>query len=423
MNPSGRLVLPALLDQHPQSAAACRVLETLIAAGHRALLAGGCVRDLHLGKTAQDLDVATSATPDEVEKLFPKTVAVGKAFGVILVIDDGHELEVATFRKDGTYADGRRPDAVIFSDEKEDALRRDFTVNALFWDPVTAETLDYVDGLQDLKDKRLRTVGEASRRFSEDQLRLLRAVRFSLQLDFQLEPVTAQAVRELAPKIRNVSGERVRDEILKCARLGRPAATIALLADSGLLEALYPEWAARGTEPAELLSRPWPKAPWSPDEAAVARLFAPFIKDSEDHFFAKWRGPRAEEKFLRTAWTWFRKEPEFWTRRKGERLKLWSDPAVLEGLFLAAVLKDTAATPAQRGQMELLYRQTVTGGGALPAPLLKGDDLKTVAQGPALGKALDEAYLSQLEGKFNDKNAALTYILGWMRLAGSGGPP
>lgn len=416
MDSGARPAFPPLLKSHPQADAVEGVLTKLISAGHRALLAGGCVRDLHLNRVAQDLDVATSATPDEVERLFPKTVAVGKAFGVILVVENGHEIEVATFRKDGTYSDGRRPDAVVFSDEKEDALRRDFTVNALFWDPVRGETLDYVEGLADLRDRRLRTVGEAHRRFSEDQLRLLRAVRFSLQLDFEMEPITAQAVRELAPEIRHVSGERIRDELLKCARFGQPARTLALLEEAGLLKAIFPAWAAK--LPKEVGGKSWPKAPWAPDEAAAARLFAPLIVAAgggEDGFFARWRGPRSEEKFLRTAWKWLRDEPLFWSLRDGQKLKLWAEPAVLEGLFLAAVLKTEAAPASTRAALETRYR-SIAVDGALPAPLLRGQDLTTMAQGPALGKALDEAYLAQLEGRFSDKGSALTYVHEWMKL-------
>ena len=170
---------------------ALAVAERLIAAGHRALFAGGCVRDRLLGRTPGDHDVATSATPEQVEALFPRALTVGARFGVVVVPVEGGNVEVATFRADGRYVDGRRPEGVVFSDPPTDASRRDFTVNGLFEDPVTGEVLDYVGGRADLAARLLRAIGDPEARFREDHLRLLRAVRFAVRLGFATRVVRA----------------------------------------------------------------------------------------------------------------------------------------------------------------------------------------------------------------------------------------
>ena len=172
--------------------------------GHDAYLVGGCVRDELRGVAPQDHDIATSAHPDEVEKLFTKTVGVGRQFGVMLVVKQRQQYQVATFRSDAEYIDGRRPTSVTFSNAKTDAKRRDFTINGLFLDPVTDTLHDWVDGQADLEAKQLRTIGKPKERFGEDHLRLLRAVRFAAQLDFEIEPETFDAVRELAEKIQDI---------------------------------------------------------------------------------------------------------------------------------------------------------------------------------------------------------------------------
>jgi poly(A) polymerase len=226
---------PALLG------GATSVIQTLKAAGHLALLAGGCVRDSLLGKTAKDYDVATSARPEEVIRLFPGALTVGAHFGVVIVRQGGHHFEVATFRTDGSYSDGRRPDTVTFATAKEDAQRRDFTANGLFLDPLTGEIIDYVGGLADLEARVLRAIGDAHQRFAEDHLRLLRAVRFATVLGFEVEPQTWKAVREMAPRIQAVSAERIRDELTKIFVHRNRLRGFDLLVESGLMEAVLPE--------------------------------------------------------------------------------------------------------------------------------------------------------------------------------------
>lgn len=205
-----------VLTGHRQWVSVKAACDRLKNAGFDAVLAGGCVRDGLLGVQPSDFDVATDATPDQVEGLFEKSISIGKTFGVIAIpIENGEVIEIATFRKDGTYADGRHPMKIEFADRAEDAKRRDFTVNALFYDPSSNEIFDEVEGLKDLEAKCLRVVGEPEKRFAEDKLRLLRAVRFAGQLNFQIEPSTAAAVQSLAKNLNVVSRERVRDEIDK----------------------------------------------------------------------------------------------------------------------------------------------------------------------------------------------------------------
>src|SRR5580658_6322258 len=227
----------------PKSAAK-DIVARLQKAGFTAFWVGGCVRDFLLGREPQDIDIATDAKPEQVEKLFKRTFAIGKKFGVIIVVEGGHQFQVATFRSEENYQDGRRPEKVVFSSAKEDALRRDFTVNALFYDPITKTTHDWVGGEQDLRAKIIRTIGRPEERFGEDHLRLLRAVRLAAQLDFEIEPQTFAAVKTLAPKIKLISAERVRDELVKLFRPPYAARGLDLLRDSGLLEFVLPEMMA-----------------------------------------------------------------------------------------------------------------------------------------------------------------------------------
>ncbi|MEN8148898.1 MAG: CCA tRNA nucleotidyltransferase [Planctomycetota bacterium] len=229
----------------PESHPVRSVVSGLIARGHRTLLAGGAVRDRLLGRAASDFDVATSATPREVAAAFPRVVPVGEKFGVVLVVVEGRHVEVATFRHDAHYDDGRHPVGVSFTtDPREDAARRDFTVNALFYDPETDEVLDYVDGREDLDAGVIRAVGDPLERFAEDRLRMLRAVRFAAQLDFEIDPATWTAVRALAVDIVDVAGERIRDELLKILTGENPVRGLRMLCASGLLEEILPEVSA-----------------------------------------------------------------------------------------------------------------------------------------------------------------------------------
>lgn len=224
-----------------------RIVARLRNAGFAAFWVGGCVRDLLLGRKPYDIDIATDATPDQIEALFKRTIAVGKKFGVLIVVENGQNFQVATFRRDEDYKDGRRPERVVFGDARADALRRDFTVNALFYDPISDKIHDWVGGRSDLRAKVIRTIGSPPERFGEDHLRLLRAIRFAAQLNFEIEAETFAAVKKLAPKISLISAERVRDELLKLFIPSCAARGLDLLRDSGLMKHVLPELCATVT--------------------------------------------------------------------------------------------------------------------------------------------------------------------------------
>lgn len=222
-------------------ATAARLVERLRDAGHEAYFAGGCVRDMLLGREPKDIDIATSARPEAIQALFPRTLAVGAAFGVIVVLEDGGEFQVATFRTDGAYHDGRHPDSVSFGTAEGDALRRDFTVNGLFYDPDSKRVIDFVGGEADLRAKTLRCIGNPEERFAEDKLRLLRCVRFAASLGFDIEPNTWDALCKKADEIMVVSAERIRDELVKIFTHPSRVAGWDLLDRCGLMGILLPE--------------------------------------------------------------------------------------------------------------------------------------------------------------------------------------
>ncbi len=217
------------------------IVRRLQVASFEAFWVGGCVRDVLLGREPSDYDIATNARPEQTEKLFPKIIPVGKQFGVLLVVEGGHEFQIATFRAEADYKDGRRPETIRFADAREDAIRRDFTVNGLFFDPITNQLHDWVGGEKDLRAKIIRTIGSPDERFAEDHLRLLRAIRFAAQLDFEMEAQTFAAVQKHAEKIRVVSAERIRDELLKLFAPPHAARGLTLLHESGLMPHVLPE--------------------------------------------------------------------------------------------------------------------------------------------------------------------------------------
>ncbi len=219
------------------------IIKTLQAKGFQTYFAGGCVRDMLLGINSKDFDIVTSATPGQIEAIFEKTIPIGKQFGVILVEQGGNHFEVATFRSDASYSDGRHPDAVIFTNAEEDAKRRDFTINGMFYDPVTEQIHDYVGGQKDLEAHLIRFIGNPDQRIEEDHLRLLRAVRFKNQFDFQYEPETYAAIKSHSKLIlQKVSTERIRDEFSKMLMDKTfPSMAFNEMSQLGLLELIIPE--------------------------------------------------------------------------------------------------------------------------------------------------------------------------------------
>ncbi len=209
--------------------------------GYEAYLAGGCVRDFLLGKSPQDYDIATDARPETIQNIFPQTTAVGSQFGVVLVIIEGEPFEVATFRYDGPYLDGRRPSHVRFADLKEDVARRDFTINGMMYDPVDEQIIDLVGGRADLNRRLIRAIGHPAERFREDRLRMVRAVRFAAGLGFAIEEETFQAIKQQAPMVSQISRERIGDEITRILTEGRAKTGFELLDSTKLLAVLTPE--------------------------------------------------------------------------------------------------------------------------------------------------------------------------------------
>jgi tRNA nucleotidyltransferase/poly(A) polymerase len=229
------------MSQTPSKDAALWVLKRLRDAGHQALLAGGCVRDMLLERPSSDYDLATDATPDQVKALFRRVLLVGAKFGVAMVLHRGQKIEVTTFRSESSYSDGRRPDSVRFTTAREDALRRDFTINGMFFDPVAQEIIDYVGGREDLRRGIIRTIGSPQQRFEEDYLRMLRAPRFAVRFGFGIDPPTADAIRASAQRITRMSGERIFDELSRMFGAPSAAQAAGLLAELGLAQVVLPE--------------------------------------------------------------------------------------------------------------------------------------------------------------------------------------
>lgn len=231
---------------------ALSIVKRLSEKGFEAYFAGGCVRDLLMGNEPLDIDIATSARPEEIESLFKKTYAIGKHFGVIFILENGHHFEVATFRSDAGYSDGRRPDAIFFTDAKEDALRRDFTINGMFYDPISDKVLDFIGGKNDLERKILRFIGNPNQRIQEDFLRMLRAVRFKNRFGFVYDAGTWDALEQHSSLVVSVSAERIRDELTKILLHSSRSEALSDLFSLGILEKVLPEIA-------ELDSIPQPK--------------------------------------------------------------------------------------------------------------------------------------------------------------------
>jgi tRNA nucleotidyltransferase/poly(A) polymerase len=258
--------MPAAVSQR---AFALEIVQKLRAAGFEALWAGGCVRDELLGLGPKDYDVATSATPDQIRDLFGRrrTLAIGAAFGVVTVLGPrpAGQIEVATFRTDAAYSDGRHPDSVTFTDAQHDAQRRDFTINGLFFDPVVNEVVDYVDGQEDLKRRVIRAIGDPRLRLSEDKLRMLRAVRFAATFGFEIDPATLHAIQQMAAEITAVSAERIGMEIRRMLLDPSRATALRLMRESDLLAHVLPEVAGL---PAEL---------WQQTLIRLGRLHSPTL--------------------------------------------------------------------------------------------------------------------------------------------------
>lgn len=369
------------------------------------------MRDALLGVPAHDLDVATDATPDQIELLFEQTVGVGKSFGVMRVLVAGADIEVASFRTDGTYQDGRRPEGVSFSSPEEDALRRDFTVNALFFDLKNRQVLDFVEGEKDLRSQLLRAVGEPSRRFSEDHLRLLRAARFVGQLNFVLEPKTALAVKACAAQVQTVSGERIRDEIGKLLKVSSAQKGLQTMVDTGLMKHLFPFRQEDAFWPALLIEKLSVSYLWQ-----SLALFLGSASSADRQWALKvLRLSVKEHKNIERVLNLWQKPQEFFKKTHAQQLIALSEGSVLWGLQVVAAA-DTelafgnAPYAEFKSQADLLLQDWQRREASLPEAFLNGDDVKAFVTGPAIGSALNLAYEKQIDGSLKDREAALSWL-------------
>ena len=392
------------------------VTSVLHDAGHEALLAGGCVRDMLLGNEPHDYDVATSATPEQVQALFRRVLMVGAKFGVAIVLRGEMQIEVATFRADLEYSDGRRPDGVRFTSAKEDALRRDFTINGMFFDPVAESVVDYVGGQEDLRAGVLRTIGAPDERFGEDYLRLLRAVRFATRFGFEIEPQTERAMVAMAGRITGISGERIFDELAKMLRHGSAPQAIAMLIDSGLAEAILPEMTAH-----------WPAAMQRIERLELreqdALNFASLLNDLEPKTIGSIIKRWGASNELKKALGWCATHRDDWQQVAGDDLAAmkrrlahphWS---VLQAVWR---LRETIATGSASASDALAGRiATIDPATIAPPALLDGHALMElgVPTGPALGKMMHDLYTAQLDETLLTRDDAVAWVQS--RLAGA----
>jgi poly(A) polymerase len=431
------------------------VVRRLQQAGFPAFWVGGCVRDFLLGREPGDYDIVTSALPEQIERIFKRTIAVGRKFGVMVVVESGHQFQVATFRAEADYLDGRHPEQVAFGDARADACRRDFTVNGLFYDPASGELHDWVGGETDLRARIIRTIGSPAERFAEDHLRLLRAVRFAAQLDFSIEAGTFAALKANAAKLKTISAERIRDELVKLFRPPHASRGLDLLRQSGLLEQVLPEVAA--TIPCEqspdyhpegtvfnhlrlmlqhLPPDPDPSLPW----AVLLHDIAKPVTASTDpktgsmHFYGheksgadmaagilgRLRFPRKQtEAIVKTVRCHMQFKDALQMRKSTLRRLLMRPTFPLElelhrldclGSHGGLEVYDFLA--AQAGQLEQQPQ--------IRPPLLKGDDLIALGMkpGPALGALLAEIREKQLQDELKTKAEARKWARGQIARTG-----
>lgn len=424
-----------------------RIVQRLRDAGHLAYYAGGCVRDRLRGQEPHDYDVATDARPEKVQALFPHTYAVGAAFGVIVVHEDGHNIEVATFRSDEAYVDGRRPTGVVFTTAREDAERRDFTVNGMFYDPLADEVIDYVGGERDLAAHVLRAIGDPEARFREDRLRMLRAVRFATVLGFEIEPATWRAVCANAKHIHQVSAERVREELVKTLVHPHRLRGFDLLDESGLLHEILPEMdALKGcTQPEQF----HPEGDvfvhtrimlglLPPQEVSAPLVFSVLLHDIDKPT------TRTVDETGRIRFNGHDKLGAETTKRIMERLRFSrvEIDATAEAVAQHMVFKDVQqmrvaklkrfmARPHFDDEMELHRVDCTSSHGMLdnydyvrakreefahepliPEPLITGHDLIALGlkPGPQFKEILETVQSRQLEGTLADRDAALAWV-------------
>jgi tRNA nucleotidyltransferase/poly(A) polymerase len=406
---------------------AVEVVRRLRAAGFEAYWAGGCVRDRLLGRTPKDYDVATNAMPGEIRRVFGRrrTLAIGAAFGVITVLGpkQGGQIEVATFRRDAAYSDGRHPDSVTFSTAREDASRRDFTINGLFYDPTEDRVIDFVGGRADLDRKVIRAIGNPEERFSEDKLRLLRGIRFSATFDFTLEADTLAAIRRMAPQITVVSPERIATEMRRMLVVRRRSVAVRLAVETGLASAILPEIVPHDEPGRRRLDHTLGVLDRLEDPGfplALATLLVPVVDGAAARAVCRrWRLSNPET--ARVGWL-----VEHRAALDDARSSPWSRVQkilIAEGIedLLAMNEAMALADAADTGEIDWCREKLSQPRQVLdPPPLVTGDDLieHGVPRGPVYRTLLDRVRDAQLDDEIDSKTEALALV---DRLLATGG--
>ena len=397
--------------------AATKIVRRLRKEGYEVLFAGGCVRDMLLGRRAKDYDVATDAKPDDVMGLFKRTLKVGAKFGVVMVLMGTEQVEVATFRTESGYADGRHPERVEFASAKEDASRRDFTINGMFYDPIEKRVIDYVGGQGDLKSRIIRTIGSAQERFAEDYLRMLRAVRFSTELEFAVERTTWRAVCDYASRINQISGERISIELEGILTSPNRKDGAKMLFESGLARAMFEGFAGNeakyGIEVLGQLRK-------GVDFALVlAALFADFGTTDAMEKCRVLKLSRAQQKHLK-----------FLLKERGTLndtdisladLKLLASEPYFEDLYelQRAIQKAKGESLKQLSAFKRRVK-SLKGRELRPKPLLNGHQLISLGArpGPMLGVLSREMYIAQLSEEILTVKHAKLWVKLWLERHG-----
>ncbi|HVS18199.1 MAG TPA: CCA tRNA nucleotidyltransferase [Planctomycetota bacterium] len=397
---------------------ACRIAERIAARGARAWIVGGSLRDLALGGTPEDVDMASALPPEQLADLFERTVEVGKAFGTVVVHLEGHDVQVTTFRTETGYSDRRRPDRVEWGTSvEEDAARRDFTVNALYLDPLADELADPEGGLADLEARRLRCVGEPARRFREDGLRLLRLGRFAAGLDFEVEQHTLEAARAERHALAGVSGERVAEELRRVLARPRARRAFELFDDLGLLDEALPGVVADPAERAlrwRVLGRLEPAPGFEEGLILLAEVGSDGGRDAAAGF-ERLHLSREESRTvarLGELLAALRTLPP--DAGRATRVRLVRDPLWPRAARLArALFAERGAAEADPAPL-LAFAASLAPGDLSPAPFVTSDDLARsgLPRGPQWGRVLEEAESLQLEGELASREAALAWLAG-----------
>ena len=443
------LIKPHALSTNSEiEKSALKIVKCLQGAGHEAYFVGGCVRDALLGLASKDIDITTSAKPNEITALFKRTIPVGEAFGVITVVLDDTPFEVATFRAESDYTNGRHPNIVRFANAKEDAIRRDFTINALFYNPVTEEIIDFSTGLADLSKKRLRTIGSADERFNEDYLRMLRAIRFSAKLNFTPDAALIVAIKKHAFQISKISNERIFSELSGILSSGRVDVAFELMHETGLLTHILPEVEALKGCPQNPIYHPEGDV-WNHTMKAVKQLeknctsslaWATLLHDigkpkslafkpngqptSHGHELSGTKISeqiltrlRAPNRLLKVVDSHIRSHMKFHCvqmMKESTLRKFVAEPAFEEKLSLHKIDSLAGAGRLENYQFTADYLAPLQAEGslALPKPLITGQELKALGLKPGkdFGRILKTVQALQLDGKIKSPEEAINWV-------------